>query len=164
MRALTFLCFALVLAGCDDDEGPSSYIAATIDGEEWRGATEEGMVIQGDSAAWISAVGFKKVANGGQLFYLNLPYPTTLGTWTVGVDSALASWMACPDQDLDCIYYSAVESHPGTLTVTAIEPESGRIQGTFTFTGYALGDTLNPVKVFTSGSFDIRAPKAFRLE
>ena len=164
MRLLTLLCCALLVAGCGDEEGPASYIATTIDGVEWRGMVEEAQPVYTVTGNWVSAVGFRKVSGGGQLFYLNLPFPPSVGSWALGTDTAFASWMACPDQDLDCIYYPAVESDPGVLTITAIEPNSGRIQGTFSFTGYALGDTLNPTKSFTNGTFDIRAPAAFRLE
>ena len=164
MRLLTFLCCALLLAGCGDEEGSSTYIAATIDGTEWRGTADEAQLVYTVDGTYLVVIGVKNVGDATQLFYLDLPYPVGTGTFKLGADRVLASWMSCPGGPVDCIFYAAVPSDTGTLVIGAIEPNSGRIQGSFYFTGYALGDTLNPTKQFTNGTFDIRAPAAFRLE
>jgi hypothetical protein len=60
--------------------------------------------------------------------------------------------------------WTAISSHPGILEITAIDPETGRIAGTFSFMGYALGDSTGDTRTISSGSFEILAPSVFTLE
>jgi hypothetical protein len=73
--------------------------------------------------------------------------------------------MSCPNNILaDCIWWAPIASDPGTLEITSIDPETGRMTGTFSFKGYALGDSTGATRMITAGSFDIRAPGVFILE
>jgi len=169
MRALTLLLCGLILVGCGDEEGSAAYIAATIDGAPWRGAAVEGIVVytvedpEGSGSIFSSA--HRPFGAGEQILSVNLPNPPALGVYALDGSEASAAYVSCPDDVLaDCIGWQPVAGHPGTLEITAIDPESGRIAGTFSFAGYPLGDSTGTPKYFTSGAFDIRAPSVFILE
>lgn len=136
MRALNTLLLVGLLAGCGDGEGVgTAYIAAEIDGVTWRQPASEGIVVY------------------------------SVGTSAIDGEEAAASFSSCPNDVLaDCIGWEAIPSDPGTLEITAIDAGTGRITGTFSFTGYVLGDSTGTTKNFTAGSFDIRAPGVFALE
>jgi hypothetical protein len=166
MRALIFAAALVLLSGCGDGEGIGApYIAADVDGIGWRGSASEGVVAYSVDDPEGSGSIFTVASRGHQLLVLNLPNPPAIGSWSLGGDSADASFLSCPNNELaDCISWEAITSHPGTLEITAIDPESGRIAGTFSFKGYALGDSTGATRMITAGSFDIRAPGVFILE
>jgi hypothetical protein len=170
MRALIFTVALVLLSGCGDGEGIGApYIAADVDGIGWRGSASEGVVAYSvddpEGSGSISTIASRQIPPGNQLLSLNLPNPPAVGTWSLGGDSATAAFMSCPNNVLaDCIWWAPIASDPGTLEITAIDPESGRIAGTFTFKGYALGDSTGASRNFTGGRFDIRAPGVFILE
>jgi hypothetical protein len=170
MRVLTSLLLLSLLAGCGTDEGTAGpYLQASISGVSWREAASEGVVVYSvdhpDGSGSIFTIAARDVGAGVQLLSLNLPNPPAIGTYPLTGGEVGAVFSSCPNNVLaDCISFTPVPAHPGTLEITSIDPETGRITGTFSFTGYALGDTTGSIKHVTGGSFDIRAPGVFVLE
>lgn len=154
------------LVACGDDEGgPATFIAAEIDGAEWRGEATEGEVVYyvEGSSVWVPA--YRRVGGADQTLNLSLPYLPEVGTFALGTGNVRASWSVCPVySDEDCGYWTALPGDPGVLTIASIEPSSGRMEGTFTFTGYFLGDSLGETREFSGGRFLVLAPSVFILE
>jgi hypothetical protein len=167
VRLLTLLCCAFLVAGCGDEEGSSSYIAATIDGLPWRETALQGEVAYGveQPDGWIFTIASRPYHNGHQLFSLNLPLSPVVGTYVLDGGATNAAFSSCPDDILaDCIYWRPVAGHPGTLKITAVDAATGWIAGTFSFAGYPLGDSTGAARSFTNGEFKIQAPAAFPVD
>jgi hypothetical protein len=166
MRRTIALVIALLLVGCGTEEGDASYISAVIDGQVWSAEALEGEVayyVEGGDGIW--TVASRPILNGSQLFSLVIPYPPDLGTVPLDGLASRVSYASCPDDILaDCIYWSATAEAPGSLTIEEVDPNTGLIAGTFSFTGYALGDPEGTNKTFTGGRFRIFAPDVFVLE
>lgn len=167
-RPLTLLFTTLVLASCGGDEGADTFIRANVGGSLWSAAAEEGMVVYSvdfpDGGAEISVIASKEIGAGSQFIALNLPIPPDVGSYALDGTTTRVAYASCPDNVLaDCIYWSSVAQHPGTLTIDHVDLEAGIVEGDFTVTGYALGDTAGTTKLFTGGHFRIHAPSAFAL-
>lgn len=166
-RSLTAVFLLAALAGCGDGEGEGgSFIRASFDGALWSAEASEGQVVYlVEGPDGVSSRASRPVGGGSQFISLTLPFPPDLGTHALDGITAYAAYGSCPNDELaDCIYWSAVAEHPGTLTIDRTDPESGLIEGAFSFIGYALGDPEGEAKVFSSGRFRIYAPSVFILE
>lgn len=168
-RTLTPLLATIVLASCGGDEGADTFIRANLGGALWSAAAAEGIVVYSvdfpDGGAEISVIASKRIGAGSQFIALNLPIPPDVGSYPLDGTTTRVAYASCPDNVLaDCIYWSSVTQHPGTLTIDHVDPEAGIIEGDFAVTGYALGDTTGTTKLFTGGHFRIHAPSVFTLE
>lgn len=169
-RSLIALFATLSLAGCGDGEGTgTAFIRASFDGKMWSAEAQEGTVVYGvgspDSGGTIWTLARRPYGGGSQFIALNLPMTPTIGTHPLNGSTALATFASCPNDVVgDCIYWSAVAEHPGTLIIDRIDPVDGLIEGSFVFNGYALGNPEGPSKSFTAGRFRIYAPSVFILE
>lgn len=168
-RSLTLLMALFSLAGCGEGEGTGqAFIRASFDGQVWGAEAQEGIVVFGvgspDSGGTVWSLARRRAGGGSQFIALNLPMPPAIGTYELNGSGALATYASCPNDVSDCIYWSAVVQHPGTLIIDRIDPIDGLIEGAFVFNGYALGDPQGPSKSFTAGRFRIYAPSVFTLE
>ena len=169
-RSLIALMAMLSLVGCTDGEGPGApFIRATVDGKVWIAEAQEGTVVyvvdDPDGAGKIFTIASRHLGGGSQYITLNLPMPPAIGTYQLDGAAAHATYASCPDDVLaDCISWSAVAAHPGTLIIDRIDPVDGVIEGSFVFDGYALGNPEGTSKSFTGGRFRIYAPSVFILE
>ena len=155
---------AALLGACGSEEGEGAYIRVTVDGVVWEGAAMEGQVVYAAGGSSIYVPAFGSAGGDEQSLHLSLPNPPALGTIALDGNTASATWAVCSDLEGPCTDHRAVPSHPGSLTIASIEPNSGRMSGTFTFTGFPSGDTLAVAKTFTSGTFSVLVPDAFTLE
>jgi hypothetical protein len=166
MRRTIALAAALLLAGCGSDEGDASYISAVVDGQIWSAEALDGEVayyVEGGDGIWTLAS--RPIANGHQLFALVVPKPAEVGTYPLDGSIARVSFASCPDDTLaDCISWSAVGEHPGSLTIERVDLATGLIEGKFNFTGYALGDPAGSTRQFAAGQFRFFAPGAVGAE
>lgn len=169
-RSLLALIAALSLAGCGDGEGSGTpFIRASFDGKLWSAEAQEGTVVyvaeDPDGAGKLFTIASRRVGGGSQYLSMNLPMPPAVGAYALDGQAALATFASCPNDVLgDCISWTAVPEHPGTLIIDRIDPVDGLIEGSFVFNGYALGNPEGPSKSFTAGRFRIYAPSVFILE
>ena len=169
-RSLTLLVTLFSLAGGGEGEGTGqAFIRASFDGQMWSAEAQEGIVVFGvgspDSGGTVWSLASRPAGGGSQFIALNLPMPPAIGTYELNGSGALATYASCPnDLVADCIYWSAVSEHPGTLIIDRIDPVDGLIEGAFVFNGYALGNPQGSSKSFTAGRFRIYAPSVFTLE
>lgn len=159
----------MTLAGCGQDEGSGrAFISATIDGASWSAEAQQGQVVynleapDGDGI-WSAAT--RSAGSGSQFLSLVLPIPPALGDHPLDGSAARLAFQNCPDAiEADCLEWSAVAAHPGTLTIDRVESASGLIEGHFSVVVYALGDPAGATKTITSGRFRIYAPSVFILD
>ena len=169
-RSVLTLIALLCVAGCGDGEGTgNAFIRATFDGRVWSAEAQEGIVVYDvdspDAGGTVWSLASRPAGRGSQYLALNLPMPPAIGTYALDGSTARATFGSCPGGDVaDCISWSAVAQHPGTLIIDRIDPAEGLIEGSFVFNGYALGDPDGPSKSFLAGRFRIYAPSVFILE
>lgn len=168
-RSLTLLMALFALASCGEGEGTGqAFIRASFDGQLWSAEAQEGIVVYGvgspDSGGTVWSLARRRAGGSSQFIALNLPMPPAIGTYELNGSGALATYASCPNDVSDCIYWSAVAEHPGTLIIDRIDPVDGVIEGAFVFNGYALGNPQGSSKSFTAGRFRIYAPSVFTLE
>ncbi len=160
----------VTLAACNDSGDPTrTYINARIDGTYWSGPASEGQVVytvEGPAGPGIIvSIASIRVGSGSQVLSLGLVNPPALGTAALDGAAGRGSWNSCPNNILaDCASWSAIPSDPGTLTITKIDPGTGLIEGTFSFTAYLLGNSTAAKKSITEGQFAILAPSVFNRE
>lgn len=169
-RPLIALLLVAAVVACNDGEGVApTYIHAQVGGKYWSGPASEGTVVYPggapDGAGLIYTVATHSISGGKEFLSLDLPTTPSIGSYPLDGISAFATFAACPDQDLaDCIYWKPVAGHAGTLSITHVDPATGLIEGTFSFTGYLLRDTTKATKSITEGQFSITAGSVFLLE
>lgn len=163
MRPLTLLVALALVAGCGTDEGDATFIRVTFDATMWSAEAGPAQIAYtvdnpDDSAMWV-AVAARSRQGGQQLFSLGLPDPVATGTYALNGLGTYAAYISCPNDVLaDCVSWTVVPSHPGTLTISDIDGATGLVRGTFAFNGYLLGDPTASAKSFTGGAFAIRVP------
>lgn len=169
-RSLIALIVTLAIAGCGNGEGSGApFIRTSVDGQVWSAEAQEGTVVylagDPDGAGKIFTLATRSVGGGTQRLTMNLPMPPAIGTYALDGTAALATFQSCPNNVAgDCISWSAVPEHPGTLIIDRVDPVDGVIEGAFVFTGYALGNPAGASKSFGAGRFRIHAPSVFVLE
>ena len=167
-RTLTAALLLITLAACGDGEGKAgAYIRASFDGGTWSAAATEGEIAYyvESGTGGIATIASRQIGAGSKFIALSLPLPPDLGVHALDGVVARATFASCPNDILaDCISWTAVAEHPGTLTIDQVDPTTGLIEGDFAFTGYALGDPKGAAKAFTAGHFRIYAPSVFILQ
>ena len=166
-RSLTLLVALISLASCGEGEGVGqAFIRASFDGQMWSAEAQEGTVVYiVDGPDGIFTIASRRSGGGSQYISMNLPMPPALGSYDLDGSVARATYASCPNDVLaDCISWSAVPEHPGTLIIDRVDPIDGVIEGAFVFNGYALGNAQGSSKSFTGGRFRIYAPSVFTLE
>ncbi len=160
-RALTLLLVGLATAGCGSTEPTSGpYVTAVVAGRSWRApASEAQLVYSVDSpdagGSWFT-IASRQMGTTSELVSLNLPDPPHLGAYSIDGGAARATFASCPTQDLaDCAAWPAIPGDPGQLEITAVDTAALMIEGTFSFRGHLLGDSLGPVKVISNGRFRV---------
>jgi hypothetical protein len=154
----------LALPGCASNDGPiPTYITATVAGSHWTGPASEGMVVYTpdapDGPGFIYSIASHPATGGVEYLAIDLPNGATTGSFPLDGLTATAAFAFCPGpQQADCSAWKPVGGHPGTLTITRFEAETGLIEGTFSFTGYLAGDSTAATKTITNGLFSIVAP------
>jgi hypothetical protein len=155
---------SLALAGCASGDGPiPTYITATVAGSHWIGPASEGAVVYTpdapDGPGYIYSIASHPATGGVEYLALDLPNGATTGDFPLDGLTATAAFAFCPGpQQADCSAWKPVAGHPGTLTITRFEAETGLIEGRFSFTGYLDGDPTGTTKFITSGLFSIVVP------
>ena len=162
-RSLIALLLLMSIAACNDGPGVApTYIHAQVDGKYWTGSASTGVVVYPggvpDGPGFIYTVATHSISGGKEFLSLDLPTAAAVGSYPIDGAAATGTFAACPNQDLvDCIYWRPVAGHPGTLTITRVDPATGSIEGTFSFTAYMLGDSTKLTKSLTQGQFSITA-------
>ena len=162
-RSLRLLVTLILVAGCGSDEGDDVFIRTTFDGAIWSATAADAQLSftvdnPDDAGIWFS-IASRPHGGGSQSFSLGLPDPIAEGSYPLNGSTDYAPYLSCPDDVFaDCISWRVVPSHPGTLTITGIDTETGLVRGTFSFNGYLLGDSTASHKAFTGGAFVIRVP------
>jgi hypothetical protein len=162
-RTLTSLLALTALVACGDEEGSNAHIRASFDGQIWSAAAEPGIVVYSgedpDGAGRIFTIASRRYQGGTQFLSLNLPEVPTVGSYPLDGHTTTATFASCPnDVAADCIHWTPVAGHPGTLTIDRVNASTAIVEGNFSFTGYALGDSDGPTKLFTAGHFRFVAP------
>ena len=166
MRRSMILLAALLVAGCGDEEGNTSYLRVVVDGEAWSGEATEGQLayyVEGGSGIW--TIASQPSTGGTRMLTLVVPVDPAVGSYPLDQFISRTAFSICPNLERgDCIWWTPVPEDPGTLVIETIDPATGMIEGRFHFTGYTLGNAEGSHKPFTGGRFRFFAPGTVTAE
>lgn len=156
---ITTVIVAAALAGCNGEESPPTpFIGASVAGTAWVRPASEGQVVYTvdapDGPGTVYSIASRSFGSSREYLAIDLPNPPRLGTFSLGGDTAFATYAICTGAAAaPCSSWRAIASDPGTLTITAIDTSAGTIAGSFAFHGHLGGESAGDVKNVTAGRF-----------
>ena len=128
MRRSMILLAALLVAGCGDEEGNTSYLRVVVDGEAWSGEATEGQVayyVEGGSGIW--TIASQPSTGGTRMLTLVVPVDPAVGSYPLDQFISRTAFSICPD--LDGIAISKTDSagmlRPNTRRAPGMQAAQG---------------------------------------